>query len=610
MAVSTAATATFNEAVQAGTIGFTLTPSGGSPVAATLSYNSSNYTATLTPSAALAYKTTYTATVSGAKDSAGDPMSGPFSWSFTTDPTAPGPTVTSETPSSGATDVAVSTTATATFNEAVQAGTIGFTLTPSGGSPVAAALSYNSSNYTATLTPSAALAYKTTYTATVSGAKDSAGDPMSGPFSWSFTTDPAAPKVTSETPASGATGVAVSTAATATFNEAVQAGTIGFTLTPSGGSPVAAALSYNSSNYTATLTPSAALAYKTTYTATVSGAKDSAGDPMSGPFSWSFTTDPAAPKVTSETPASGATGVAVSTAATATFNEAVQAGTIGFTLTPSGGSPVAAALSYNSSNYTATLTPSAALAYKTTYTATVSGAKDSAGDPMSGPFSWSFTTDPAAPKVTSETPASGATGVAVSTAATATFNEAVQAGTIGFTLTPSGGSPVAAALSYNSSNYTATLTPSAALAYKTTYTATVSGAKDSAGDPMSGPFSWSFTTDPAAPKVTSETPASGATGVAVSTAATATFNEAVQASTIAFTLKNPSGTSVGATVAYNSSNYTATLTPSTALAYGTTYTATVSGALDTAGDPMAGSVAWFFTTAAAFNIILRFTERE
>ena len=68
---------------------------------------------------------------------------------------------------------------------------------------------------------------------------------------------------------------------------------------------------------------------------------------------------------------------------------------------------------------------------------------------------------------------------------------------------------MAATVTYNSSNYTVTLTPSAALAYNTTYTATVSGAKDNAGDPMSGPFSWSFTTDPAAPKVTSETPASG-----------------------------------------------------------------------------------------------------
>ena len=57
---------------------------------------------------------------------------------------------------------------------------------------------------------------------------------------------------------------------------------------------------------------------------------------------------------------------------------------------------------------------------------------------------------------------------------------------------------MAATVTYNSSNYTDTLTPSAALAYNTTYTATVSGAKDSAGDPMSGAFSWSFTTDPAA----------------------------------------------------------------------------------------------------------------
>ena len=39
-----------------------------------------------------------------------------------------------------------------------------------------------------------------------------------------------------------------------------------------------------------------------------------------------------------------------------------------------------------------------------------------------------------------------------------------------------------------------TLTPKSALAYNTSYTATVSGAKDSAGDPMTSPFSWSFTT--------------------------------------------------------------------------------------------------------------------
>ena len=263
MAVSTTATATFNEAVQASTISFTLTPNGGSPVAATVTYNSSNYTATLTPSSALAYNTTYTATVSGAENNSGVPMASPFTWSFTTAPSSSRPRLSrARHRQSGATNVAVSSTATATFNQAVQASTISFTLTPKGGSPVAATLTYNSSNYTATLTPSSALAYNTTYTATVSGAQNSSGVPMTSPFTWSFTTtapSSGTPTVTGESPVAGATSVTVSSPVTATFNEAVQASTINFTLSDSSGNVLPATISYNSATYTATLTPSHAL---------------------------------------------------------------------------------------------------------------------------------------------------------------------------------------------------------------------------------------------------------------------------------------------------------------------------------------------------------------
>ncbi len=587
VAVSTTVTATFNEAVQASTISFALKNSAGTAVAATVGYDSATDTVTLTPGAALAYQTTYTATVSGALDTAGDPMSAPVTWSFTTD--AAPPTVTKESPATGATGVAVSTTVTATFNEAVQASTINFALKNSAGTAVAATVGYDSATDTVTLTPGAALAYQTTYTATVSGALDTAGDPMSAPVSWSFTTDPLQPAVTGHTPATGATGVAVSTTVTATFNEAVQASTISFALKNSAGTAVAATVGYDSATDTVTLTPGAALAYQTTYTATVSGALDTAGDPMSAPVSWSFTTDPLQPAVTGHTPATGATGVAVSTTVTATFNEAVQASTISFALKNSAGTAVAATVGYDSATDTVTLTPGAALAYQTTYTATVSGALDTAGDPMSAPVTWSFTTDAAPPTVTKESPATGATGVAVSTTVTATFNEAVQASTISFALKNSAGTAVAATVGYDSATDTVTLTPGAALAYQTTYTATVSGALDTAGDPMSAPVSWSFTTDPLQPAVTGHTPATGATGVAVSTTVTATFNEAVQASTISFALKNSAGTAVAATVGYDSATDTVTLTPGAALAYQTTYTATVSGALDTAGDPMSAA---------------------
>ena len=218
---------------------------------------------------------------------------------------------------------------------------------------------------------------------------------------------------------------------------------------------------------------------------------------MTSPYTWTFTTASGpVPTVTSETPAPSASGVMTNSNVTATFNEAVQASSItatNFVLKDPKNNTVPATLAYNSSTNTATLTPSSLLANSTTYTATISGVTDAAGHAMANPFSWSFTTGPA-PAVTTCSPAWNATGVAVSSPVTATFNEAVQSGTIGFTLTNPSGSTVAATVAYNSSTNTATLTPSAALANSTTYTATVSGAQDTAGDPMTSPYTWTFTT--------------------------------------------------------------------------------------------------------------------
>ena len=111
----------------------------------------------------------------------------------------------------------------------------------------------------------------------------------------------------------------------------------------------------------------------------------------------------------------------------------------------------------------------------------------------------------------------------------------------------------------------------------------------------------------AAPSVASETPASGATNVAVSTAPTATFNEAVQSSTISFTLQNSSGSSVAGSVSYNSTTNVTTFTPTSALASNTTYTATISDAQSTSGVSMTAPFSWSFTTASATTSIRRST---
>jgi hypothetical protein len=107
---------------------------------------------------------------------------------------------------------------------------------------------------------------------------------------------------------------------------------------------------------------------------------------------------------------------------------------------------------------------------------------------------YSQTTGATPPVVTTVTPSQGATGVAASVAPTATFNQAVVPSTVSFTLKDSGGNSVAGSVSFNGANTVATFTPTSSLAASTAYTATVSGAQNSSGIAMSGPFTWSFTT--------------------------------------------------------------------------------------------------------------------
>ena len=238
-------------------------------------------------------------------------------------------------------------------------------------------------------------------------------------------------------------------------------------------------------------------------TSTDSPSKDIVGNPRPSGNGYDIgcyeyeTSVPERPTVTSVTPAANSTGVATNSTLTATFNESVEAtsiNTANLVLTSSSGSTVAASVSYSSTSNTATITPTGLLANSTTYTATISNVLSTAGVAMASAYSWSFTTGPA-PTVTSHAPASGVTGVAVSTSLTATFNEPVQPGTISFTFhSSSSGTPVPATLTYNSSTNTATLKPTSNLANGTTYIVTVAGAEDSAGDPMAAPFYWSFTT--------------------------------------------------------------------------------------------------------------------
>ncbi len=326
------------------------------------------------------------------------------------------------------------------------------------------------------------------------------------------------------------------------------------------------------------------------------------GDPASTPAP----TDTTPPTVSSTNPVAGATAVPVAAAVTATFSEAVTSvSATTFTL-KAGSTSVAGAVTL--SGTTATFTPSAPLAYTTTYTATITtGVTDLANNALAANHVWNFTTGAAAdttpPTVSSTTPAGNQTGVAANTAVTATFSEAVTSvSATTFTL-KAGSTSVAGAVTL--SGTTATFTPSAPLAYATTYTATITtGVTDLANNALAANHVWNFTTGAAAdttpPTVNSTNPAGDQTGVAANTAVTATFSEAMAGAsltTATFTVVDGSGNPVAGTV--TSAGATATFAPTALLANGTTYTATITtGAKDLAGNGLVQSRAWSFTTVS------------
>jgi hypothetical protein len=343
-----------------------------------------------------------------------------------------------------------------------------------------------------------------------------------------------APMVTLVAPLNNATGIALTNAAiTATFNQAMAPLTAGTTfkvttLAPGVNPTGTVALDATGRVATFTLTAGTSLAPLTLYTVTVNGATSLAtGVALANPYVWSFTTgataDTTRPRVTSTVPLTTLPGptlnVPANTAITALFTESMAPLTItaaNFTVKAvAPGIDPAGVVTYVANAHTAVFTPSApaGLVVGTTYTATLKQAiTDLAGNGLAGngaalpaasDYVWTFTTS--APVVTPPTlilasPANLATAVPINSAVNGTFSTAMNPSSIVFEVRPSGpplGAILTGALVYDGLNNLATFTPGGPLTPSTTYTVTVTGAKDLTGNALAGgivPNPWTFTT--------------------------------------------------------------------------------------------------------------------
>lgn len=116
--------------------------------------------------------------------------------------------------------------------------------------------------------------------------------------------------------------------------------------------------------------------------------------------------------------------------------------------------------------------------------------------------------------------------------------------------------------------------PDLGLAGGAAYTVSLnSELKSTDGSPLGSAFSWSFTT--AAPRLVSMTPGDGDGGVRLDTGVKLTFNEAMDAASVAanFTLQDDNGSPIAGQSAWSDDLTTFTFTPTTILQRNTTFTA-------------------------------------
>jgi hypothetical protein len=123
---------------------------------------------------------------------------------------------------------------------------------------------------------------------------------------------------------------------------------------------------------------------------------------------------------------------------------------------------------------------------------------------------------------------------------------------------------------------------------------------------LGGSYQVVFGSDHTPPTVGAVSPVDGASSVSTGTKVTVTFSEAMDPATVnasTFELRDFTNALVPGTVTFNSATNTATLTPNSLLVNASTYTAMVKGeaggVTDTAGNALASSVTWSFTTTAA-----------
>jgi hypothetical protein len=617
----------------------TVTPSGGSAIAGTVSLASDGVTLTFSPSASLTASKVYTISVSGFADIEGNSVT-PFTSTFTAGTSSYGASsfaLSSTTPANKATGVSVTSPVTFTMSNLIDAASVntqtvevevcfdGAACT----STEYVAGTYSVNGTTVTFTPLTQYPANTVIGMYVNGLMDEAGNvanqPKFGTFTTASTVDQTAPTVTIA-PSNGTANVGLNAQVVLTFSKSINTSTItGNSLALfSGNTPIDVidSMSISQDNRTITLNPGGT-AWSPGAIITVeltSAIQDLSGNSLANTpsqFTLTTTAGGSAPTVVAMRPGNGATNVPANTAVTLFTSVAMNPSSVtGALYVTDNGVPVTGGVQLFSNAQAIEFTPANLFnpgdLIQVFLNSTAQGANGVALNSFSGQFTVAGSPANTAAAAQAVNPFPNATTVPLNTIIQVEFNQPLQTGTV--TCSGSTGSVTL----YQSSNGTyltpnctvigggqvINIAPTGNLASGSQYQVKVSNSvTNTDGLPVQA-FTSNFTAgtavDNAAPSIVSEAPINNASNIGTNTFVSVNFNKAINPISVTgstIQLSGGSVTEVPSSISFTPNYTRVTVVPQAPLPLNTVMTLAVKGVTSQAGNSVATTTTTFTTAA-------------
>ena len=304
--------------------------------------------------------------------------------------------------------------------------------------------------------------------------------------------DNSLPVVTSAVPFNGSTNVGVNVSPGVIISKPVDPVSVNsntFQVT-NGGTPLAGGFWFNSTNTRVEFVPNAPLPASTNLVMTLNGVLDAVGHPIT--FTSNFKTGPGpdfTPPTVVWTSVTSNESIPTNSSIQIQFSESMDVTSFGpnniYIYDTVLGTNVPTTLSWSADQSVAYLTPTSPLFAGRQFYFYVNGGTDLAGNTVSGieiTFNAEFTSASSAPTVIKFNPSSGATGVGTNAIIEAQFSAGIDPNTISGVTLSAGGPAVPTTPLLSAGNTVLQLVPQAPLAPTTSYTMTLAGVKDPAGN--------------------------------------------------------------------------------------------------------------------------------